>query len=35
MMAARAWTMDAARYVAELAASYEIEGIVIEPEDGA
>jgi peptidyl-prolyl cis-trans isomerase C len=35
MMAARAWTMDAARYVAELAARYEIEGIVIEPEDGA
>lgn len=35
MMAARAWTMDAARYVADLAARSEIEGIVIEPEDRA
>lgn len=32
MMAARAWTMGAARYVADLAGRSDIEGIVIEPE---
>ena len=33
MMAARAWTVGAARYVAGLAASANIEGILIQPED--
>lgn len=35
MMAARSWTMQAARYVAGLADEAQIEGIVIEPEDAA
>ncbi|WP_299822278.1 peptidylprolyl isomerase [uncultured Jannaschia sp.] len=35
MMAARAWTMGAARYVADLADRANIEGILIEPEAGA
>ncbi|CTQ34349.1 peptidylprolyl isomerase [Jannaschia rubra] len=35
MMAARAWTMGAARYVADLAQRSEVEGIVIEPEVGS
>ncbi len=34
MLAARAWTMGAARYVAHLANQARIEGIVIEPEEG-
>ncbi len=34
MMAARAWTMGAARYVADLAARSRVEGVVIEPEVG-
>src|SRR5680860_921555 len=35
MMAARRWTMDAARYVARLAEGAEIEGVAIEPVDMA
>lgn len=35
MMAARAWTMGAARYVANLSDRAEIEGIVIKQEDAA
>jgi peptidyl-prolyl cis-trans isomerase C len=35
MMAARAWTMGAARYVADLAGRSTVEGIVIEPEAGS
>lgn len=33
MMAARAWTLGAARYVTRLAATANIEGVVIKPED--
>lgn len=35
MMAARAWTTGAARYVADLAARAEIEGVIIEPQEDA
>lgn len=35
MMAARAWTTGAARYVADLAARANVEGVIIEPEDAA
>jgi peptidyl-prolyl cis-trans isomerase C len=35
MMAARRWTMEAARYVARLAGRAEIEGVAIEPVDVA
>jgi len=34
MMEARAWTLAAARYVARLSATADIEGIVLNPEDG-
>ena len=35
MMAARRWTMDAARYVARLAEAGQVEGVAIEPADAA
>lgn len=35
MMAARRWTMDAARYVARLAEEGKVEGVAIEPADAA
>ncbi|HEY6630068.1 MAG TPA: peptidylprolyl isomerase [Rhizobiaceae bacterium] len=34
MMEARAWTLAAARYVARLSATADIEGVVLNPEDG-
>ncbi|MHA6645976.1 peptidylprolyl isomerase [Mesorhizobium sp. A623] len=35
MMAARRWTMDAARYISRLAETGDVEGVAIEPEDAA
>ena len=35
MMAARRWTMDAARYIARLAETGEVKGVAVEPADAA